>query len=281
MVQKYGDRLKEISFGAGPPIKTIVSDPSNPLSHTDHNEIGGAHAEAGDLYEQMGQADLAAAHRAAAKHHFDSAAKLQLGATRELMTKKITDGIHSQAHLSDEQKQLYSKGVERVFGAMPGKALELISDNLKGAQWHSNLDSVTQEYGKLTGTNIPPNSYVAGFYGTEDGIVQLDGETTSEVGALNYAEDNVHGTYAHELTHTLDGPSNSLSSSKDWQAAYQEEIVGDTAQPAKLTEYARTEAAEGLAEFGRLLYGTNVSRQRIKQAFPKSYAFFKANGLVD
>src|SRR5262249_40298283 len=89
------------------------------------------------------------------------------------------------------------------------------------------------------------------------------------------------GALAHELTHNLDADY-VHSNSPAWKKAFAAEI-----QPIdpkiksgyRLSHYASTSAAEGFAEFGRLLYGSNGKPEQVEKHFPQASAYFKAQGF--
>ena len=92
--------------------------------------------------------------------------------------------------------------------------------------------------------------------------------------------------YAHELTHAIDGPDKEVSGSSEWVGLWRQELNGgdglslwasDSGSP--LTSYAQTSPSEGLAEFGRLLYGGAVELGEVSRRFPKASAFFQGRGL--
>ena len=89
--------------------------------------------------------------------------------------------------------------------------------------------------------------------------------------------------YAHELGHAIDGPDMALSKSKEWQEAFEGEIaysVWQSMAEPKLTEYGGSAPHEGLAEFTRLLYASDVPTAKIAEEFPKASAFMKERGAL-
>jgi len=87
------------------------------------------------------------------------------------------------------------------------------------------------------------------------------------------------GLYAHELTHAIDGPQSAVSNSPEWREAFAAEIAHAKDAAPPLTKYAGTKPSEGLAEFGRLLYASDVPPGTVAAKFPKCAAVFKARGL--
>jgi hypothetical protein len=87
--------------------------------------------------------------------------------------------------------------------------------------------------------------------------------------------DSRQGLYAHELTHAIDGPKKEISLSPAWLDIWRKEIAPFSA----LTAYASTSSHEGLAEFGRLVYGGQASLKDAEASFPRACKFFKDHGL--
>ncbi len=66
-----------------------------------------------------------------------------------------------------------------------------------------------------------------------------------------------------------------MSFEPEFGRAYREEI-----QDGQLSDYATTSEQEGFAEFCRLLYGSDADHSAIEEAFPKTFSFFKSQGLI-
>lgn len=107
---------------------------------------------------------------------------------------------------------------------------------------------------------------------------------------------STHAVYAHELAHAIDGPKHGpqrISSTPEWAEAYRDEIQftdDDSRAKAtpKLSGYAGYKVGpkgllpvpnEGWAEFGRLVYGSDVPHAEIEKNFPKCTKVWKDRGL--
>jgi hypothetical protein len=91
---------------------------------------------------------------------------------------------------------------------------------------------------------------------------------------MKYSTHVIHGVYAHEICHTLDEDTKH-SRSKEWQSAWNDEIVKGKYAPSG---YSKTSPAEGFAEFGRcLVRDTDLA----KKWFPKCYDYWKKQGWLE
>lgn len=89
----------------------------------------------------------------------------------------------------------------------------------------------------------------------------------------------IEGTIAHEFAHAIDVHPETrqrISDTPEWEKAFDDEIDRD-GDP--LSEYARTEPAEGFAEFCRLVWTTGY-KERARKLFPKCWGVLKNHGLV-
>ena len=88
--------------------------------------------------------------------------------------------------------------------------------------------------------------------------------------------------YAHEMAHAIDGPGRQLSSSDEWDRAWQADIRRDAAGELShpVSRYASTSPSEGFAEFARLVYGVGTSVETLQTKYPAATAFFEKHGLL-
>lgn len=84
---------------------------------------------------------------------------------------------------------------------------------------------------------------------------------------------HVRGIAAHEMMHAVDGETNNISNSPIWQNAWKSEA-------SKLSKYAMTSPSEGLAEFGRAMWGSDIPQEDIKRQFPRMYSAAERKGLL-
>jgi hypothetical protein len=181
--------------------------------------------------------------------------------------------------ISQQTRDLYEQAARRVLDAMSPQAAQDVAHSLTGVHWYASSADLTTQMRK-EGTDVPMGSVTMGAFHTGTGVASLDGMLWQELPvALGAAQQNVYGTYAHELTHAID-KSGRYSSTPEWQQCWQKEIVGDRWQQAPLTEYARNAGKEeGFAEFGRLLYGSEADLGQAEKLFPQCFAFFRSKGL--
>ncbi len=216
---------------------------------------------------------------------------------------KFATALNFAPDLSDDQRQRFADAAVRVTGSMPKAALDRIDAHLTGVTFHATPQAIgpavvealagapgltdaerTEKRAKLAyllKANIG-GAYVNGLRTIHaDGDHDYKGETPGRhtVGRAMLA----HGVYAHELGHALDGPHREVSRSPEWGAAFKAEIEHGEADiragtVPKLSVYGGTTPSEGLAEFSRVVYGSDVPHAQIAQEFPQATAVFKARG---
>ncbi len=199
--------------------------------------------------------------------------------------------INKQGHLSAETKELYTTAASNVLGAMPDAAIEHLGNGLKKMKWYTDMKALTVERNSGGRKPLPPGRVTGGFFARTDKSVHLDAGGPNDAGGL--AVDEPYGTspsvsnikmtgvYSHELTHAIDhglgqkhGTGQMYSNGQEWTRIWHEEMEGGS-----LNSYAASKPAEGWAEFGRLVYGTNIDRREIAGMFPKATALWKQLGL--
>lgn len=205
---------------------------------------------------------------------------------REVTSKVFRDKIAKSPHLSESQRQTYSAAVDRVVKRIPEKALEHMAGHVSRVNFHQSAEALTGALADLSPKvrELQAKGYlVGGAYQGSQKKLHLDGlfkgpKTSPDLVAGS--DHSIHGPYAHELTHGIDGPSHRFSQTPAWTQAWASEI-GRLHQdaPARLTRYAETNHHEGFAEFGRLIYGSDASPAVIESRFPKCSKVFKDNGL--
>lgn len=193
--------------------------------------------------------------------------------------KSLHDHIARQASLSAEHKRDFQAAVTRVVGSMPPKALARLAEGVKKVHWYADMPEISKWYSSRPGKQLAEGEVIKGLYQGGSRTLHLDGWTMRKQSAEGVNEElNVHGTYAHEMTHAID-PDDKIADSPEWQAAFEAEIKPPGTKGPRLTEYATSDRYEGLAEFGRLVYGSDVPHAEIERRFPKAAAVWKAQGL--
>jgi hypothetical protein len=210
---------------------------------------------------------------------------------------RLIGSLNAADGLSDEQREHYGRSLARVVRTMPKEALDRIDANLDNVSFHastkdipeamieqiagqpglddSQRDAIRKQYAHLRDAKIG-GVYMNGFKHVH---VDGDGPGANTKGRHGKDFGLAHGIYGHEFTHAIDGPSHEISKSPEWQSAFAKEIAHDPAAEPPLTRYAGTKPSEGLAEFGRLVYASDVPHAQIAKEFPQATAIFKAHGL--
>ncbi len=204
----------------------------------------------------------------------------------------LSDAIGKSPGLSAEQKAEYTAAASKVIATMPTAAADRAAAAVKNVTAYAStghlldglIDTSKQPTTKAALETVKAKGGVVGGAMAKDGTLHIDGGYKSGQKG-KYAGESGHGTtagiHAHELAHAVDGPAHELSGSPEWRQAFDAEIKHDKAgggEP-KLTAYAGTQEHEGFAEFGRLLYGSDLPTAQIRKVFPKSSAFFASQGL--
>lgn len=182
--------------------------------------------------------------------------------------------------LSPEQKVKYAQAVKKVLGRMPDKATDAIMANVKSLRFHGSLAALTDHVAQTSPKIAEMRAKGALAYGTftgDSGTLNLDGEAAVPKDALMPARSNVHEVYAHELTHTVDGPNWQHSRSPEWLSIHEQEF--GTRESPRLSRYATSDPRESFAEFGRLVYGTDSDRAAVERHFPRASDYLKQQGL--
>src|SRR3984957_3167219 len=219
---------------------------------------------------------------------------------------RIHDSLAS-SNLPDAKKKAYGAALDRVSARMPQTVLDAIQKgNDGGTEFYGDnktlglavLDGalensfISDEYReKLTAQRegvAKGAGNVAGCYNNSNGKLHLDGSNEKAFyGRYGYfagsLEDEV---YAHEFGHALDSSEgkHAVSGSEEWGNIFQEEFIDKSKDlgeySASLTSYANTSPSEALAEFSRLLYGSQISMNEVQREFPKATEFFKQKGWI-
>jgi hypothetical protein len=169
-----------------------------------------------------------------------------------------------------ERVKGYREAFSKATEAMSDGAYARLAENAKAIRFYGTGDELTAEANRRAGSDA--SGMVGGFWywrdGTPGGELHLDGGYES-----GDFIDSAADIYTHELSHAIDGHQE-LSRDSDWQKAWDTEIAGLKADPPSF--YATTSAAEGFAEFGRLVLTDPTAARR----YPGCYAFWKSKRLV-
>jgi hypothetical protein len=193
----------------------------------------------------------------------------------------------SHRHIPPEAKQEYQEAVASIMGRLSQKALHRVMKNTGNVRYHASADDLTdalcredpalndsvtaaraaaEEEARITG-QPPKKVVVAGCYYRR--TLDLDGATD-----LWGKKIPVVQLQAHEISHAIDGVNHELSSSREWEEAFEKEI-----SKGEISDYSKKSLAEGFAEFGRLVLG-GAPLPVVKKRFPVSYAAFEKLGVI-
>jgi len=167
------------------------------------------------------------------------------------------------ARLSKARRKEYKASVTKLLYAMPPAALKRLDQNVSAWMFHPDVASVDAEYRKRGGTEP-----AMGFYDTKTRQLHFDGGVPGAT-----AED----TYAHEMSHAIDGPRFTRSRIPAWHRAWKEEL-GPGARN-RLDENAATNYYEGWASFGEAVYARPETHEFLERNFPLCCNFWKGQGL--
>jgi hypothetical protein len=166
------------------------------------------------------------------------------------------EGHLRAAKIPKKDAKRFKNAAERVLGNMTDEGLRRLKDNLNAYYFYPDLSALRAEAGLET---------TLGFYRGSNRTLHLD---CGEEG-----RDSIHHIYAHEYTHALDGPNDDISGLKEWQEAWQEEMVEGYA----FGEPGAEAPDEGLAQLGELML--RGKRAEGRRRCPKCVAIWEGLGL--
>ncbi len=225
---------------------------------------------------------------------------------------KLVTALNAAPNLTDEQREYYGRSLARVVQSMPKAALDRIDAHVGAPTFYAKVDDIGPGLVEAVSTRpgMTPEQtaesrkkyaflaeekcggcYLSFPGSDEPAQLHLDGDQT--FAHVDWGRHNrtgaghtplAHSIYAHELGHAIDGPTKEITRSAEWQDAFKSEIEHTDADynarlEPKLTRYAGKKDSEGLAEFSRLVYGSDVPHAQVARDFAKATAVFKARGL--
>ncbi len=187
------------------------------------------------------------------------------------------------ADLPVETKKAYGQALEDVARRLSPAAAKMAFQTAKKINFCKDESEVNAKWVEASGgkESVAQSDYrdvkAAAFYSYDRKEMTLDGGSGG--GSTKSTHENTTpGLYAHELSHGLDQPDpvsgQRPSNSLEWQAAFDAEL-----KDGQVSQYATTNRAESWAEFGRMVYGTDVDRSELAKRFPKCVAVWKEKGF--
>lgn len=188
-----------------------------------------------------------------AERHAESKARLSEKMESLIGRNKQNNGDHE--HATDVRENL-----SFVADRMTPESISRVESNVKHMSMYSTTEELSSTVARLTGKET---SSAVGGYNADLGVLHMDGGP------------DPRGTLAHELTHAIDGPNYEISSSAEWQAAWDAEI-----KPGGISNYAATKPSEGLAEFGRALFAGQLPAKELRTEYPECWKVLKKYKVV-
>ena len=203
---------------------------------------------------------------------------------------KVMDKLKQGVFINEDtyapgQKEAYLAAAQQVLGFMPNQAIEKLNTNLDTAVFFQNTDDLTKMLQTISSKDYD-NKIVGGAWvnaGPRQGELMTQGKLMLDGGGElgDKYPDTTREVYAHEFSHAIDylnspgkGIASRISSTWNWISAWDDEI-NTGYEP--LSKYARKDATEGFAEFGRLCY---TNPKQAKELFPRCWNIWVDRGLV-
>lgn len=170
-------------------------------------------------------------------------------------------------HTDPDEVRIRTEAARFVASRLPPSAYQRLAEGrIKSFVSHATIHDLTTQWHKETGRH---DGECSGWYDNSTGELVINGY-------------DPQGTLAHELTHALDsavpdgrGGWWQLSNTDGWKSAWRKDL-----QSGNLSDYATENEAEGFAEFGRLLWGTENGHELAQVYFRRAYAVFQQYGLI-
>lgn len=213
-------------------------------------------------------------------------------------TRVLKDRLDESTDITADQWAGYHGAVERATYRMPRVVQDTIAKHLAGATFHADPsdigDGLHADVMSLASTPEQAVRYAERFAGLAGkklgaaycptkGTIHIDGDVENVKGRDGkYGHEGAipaHEVYAHVLGHVLDGPEFALSSTEAWKTAHAREFGKGRDGEYRLTAMAASSPEEGLAEFSRLVFATDVNQREIAKAFPLASAIFRQQGF--
>jgi len=194
------------------------------------------------------------------------------GITLQDFTNKLETRIDDANKFANkEDVQRLKKVTSSVTGRMDEKTIARLDEGLK--------DVVVVNDGKQLTKMLADRGLVDADAGEISASYMIGAKAIlvgSNMDGQPISEKRFQGIMSHEMMHAIDGGDQAISGSTAWKEAWQTEVKDS----GKMTNYAATNPAEGLAEFGRLLWSTDIPREKVNASFPKMVSVLETEGVL-
>lgn len=218
-------------------------------------------------------------------------------ALKDQLRTLVDSSLDKVEGLTEHDEAVYHGYVQQATESMPNKALELLTEGLKGGfTFAKDLPEVRNAWAELTHER---DDVVYAYYQMGAHRITIDkqmpqGEMHSPFVMTSRQDSTTVSGYVHEMGHAIDRAlferevarkSNYglhakkayiSNSSHAWATAFNKEIAGPG---GRLSGYAQTSRHEGFAEFARLVYHSDVPLSTIESNMPLCTRLWKKWGL--
>ncbi len=180
------------------------------------------------------------------------------------------------SRLNAEQKRAVSEIKGKLTGDMSPKVQKILEET--NIVLYEKQEDLAKEMVSVWGGKVSDRKATQGFFRRSKNQVHVNLGGLKQ-GIKSQIESKT-SLLAHELSHAIDakgGVKGPLSNLKSWKKVWKKEIE----QTGILSKYAQVNPAEGFAEFGRGLLGSNeATKKLLRENLPESYKFWKSKGLI-
>lgn len=286
-------QVAEVSFGDGSKVRTIRGTKESPLTAEDHEALDASHSRAAAMLNVYGRAEEANAQLTAAKAHRAAAEAKDKAAgmtpAKKAHVERLTASLATTEGLTDADRKTRKAHMKYIFSRMPDAVADRVAGEVHESVHFATSEALAAYVGRVSGKPVHDGVKPMGAWSQKSRLLMLDGQANlgQKIGThfKDQDADTIRGTAAHELAHTLDYTAEGggqHSKSPEWLAAFQEEITRPDPKTGTypLSKYATTKPSEGWAEFGRLVYGTKIDREKLKARMPKCAAYWEKHGYL-
>ncbi len=180
--------------------------------------------------------------------------------TRDRITKAL-----QAAFLASAKQQQYQEAIDVLVNAMTPQAQQRLSASVKEVLFYETHGQLTAAVHSKYPT-LQVRGVLKGCF-DRNGTLHLNGG-----GMLFGREAPLAEFYAHEMSHAIDGNNHEISNSAAWRKAWETE-------KHFLSDNGRSIPSEGFAEFGQMIYATEITRKQMRQVMPQCLKVWEDHGL--